>query len=112
MFSGTIPSYYKHFQSATTQSCVWNPTNMSNLSSRVEKVIKHNLQNSRQNNYHSYPSTHYSINSLFSEFFRKFGGVFLEVCETISGCIWEVFGGKIKENYTETIQKQKSQNSH
>ena len=45
------------------------------------------------------------MNSLFSEFFRKFGGVFLDVCETISGGIWEVFGGKMKENYTEHIQK-------
>ena len=41
------------------------------------------------------------MNRLFSELFRKFGGVFLEVCETISGGIWEVFGGKIEENYTE-----------
>ena len=45
------------------------------------------------------------MNRLFSEFFRKFGGVFLEVCETISGGIWEVFGGKIKENYAETYRK-------
>ena len=29
------------------------------------------------------PPTPYSMNSLFSEFFRKFGGVFLKVCETI-----------------------------
>ena len=36
------------------------------------------------------------MNSLFSEFFTKFGGVFL--CETISGGIWEVFGGKVEEN--------------
>ena len=49
--------------------------------------------------------TPYSMNSLFSEFFRKFGGVFLEVCETISGGIWEVFGGKIKENYPEKFRK-------
>ena len=27
--------------------------------------------------------------------------VILEVCETISGGIWEVFGGKIKGNYPE-----------
>ena len=40
----------------------------------------------------------YSMNSLFSEFFKKFGGVFLEVCETISGGgIWEIFGRKIDE---------------
>ena len=33
------------------------------------------------------------MNSLFSEFFTKFGAVFLEVCETNSGDVWEVFGG-------------------
>ena len=49
--------------------------------------------------------TPYSMNSLFSEFFRKFGGAFLEVCETSSGGMWEVFGGKIKENYPEKIRK-------
>ena len=43
----------------------------------------------------------YSINRLFSEFFRKFGGAFLEVCETISEGIWQVLRGKIKENYPE-----------
>ena len=41
------------------------------------------------------------MNRLFSEFFRKIGGTFLEVCETISGGIWEVCGGTIKENYPE-----------
>ena len=45
------------------------------------------------------------MNKLFSEFFTKFGGVFLEVCETISGGIWEDFGGKMKENYPEQIQR-------
>ena len=55
-------------------------------------------------------STPYSMNSLFSELFRKFGGVFLEGFETISGWIWEVSTGKIKENYAETNQK-KYQNS-
>ena len=54
-----------------------------------------------------FPRTPYSMNSLFSEFFRKFGGVFLEVCETISGGIWQVLRGKIKENYTEKIRKHK-----
>ena len=44
-------------------------------------------------------NTPYSMNSLFSEFFRKIEGVFLEVCETISGDIWEVFGGQMRENY-------------
>ena len=33
-----------------------------------------------------------SMNSLFGDFFRKFGGVFLEVFGTISGGIWEEFG--------------------
>ena len=42
-----------------------------------------------------YVATPYSMNSLFSEFFRKFGGVFLEVCETSSGGIWEVLGGNM-----------------
>ena len=41
--------------------------------------------------------TPYSMNRLFSEFFRKFGGVFLEVCETISGGSGEVFREQIKE---------------
>ena len=31
------------------------------------------------------------MNSLFSDFFTKFGGVFLEVFETISGRIWKEF---------------------
>ena len=33
-----------------------------------------------------------SMNSLFGDFFRKFGGVFLEVFGIISGGIWEEFG--------------------
>ena len=40
---------------------------------------------------------------LFSEFFMKFGGAFLEVCETMSGGVWQVLRGKIKETYTENI---------
>ena len=39
------------------------------------------------------------------KFFRIFGGVFLEVCETISGGIWEVFGGIIEENYPDQKRK-------
>ena len=39
--------------------------------------------------------TPYSMNNLFSELFRKFGGVFLEVRETICGDIWQVFGGNV-----------------
>ena len=35
--------------------------------------------------------TPYSMNRLFSEFFRDFSGVILEVCETIWGIILEVF---------------------
>ena len=42
-------------------------------------------------------TTPYSMNRLFSELFRKFGGAFLEVCETISGGSGEVVRGKIKE---------------
>ena len=45
------------------------------------------------------------MNRLFGEFFRKFGGAFLEVCETISGGSGEVFRRKIKENYTEKISR-------
>ena len=52
-------------------------------------------------------STPHSINRLFSEFFRKFGGVLLEARETISGGIWQVFRGKIKENYSDK-NKEKS----
>ena len=36
-------------------------------------------------------STPYSMNSLFSEFFRKFSGGILGVCETI----WRLFGGHL-----------------
>ena len=43
--------------------------------------------------------TPYSMKSLFSEFFRKFGGVFLEACEIISWDIWELFEGNMKEAY-------------
>jgi len=46
------------------------------------------------------------MNRLFSELFRKFGAVCLEVCETISRGIREVFGGQMKENYPETNRKQ------
>ena len=49
--------------------------------------------------------TPYSMNRLFSELFRKFGGGFWEVCETISGGSGENFRGKIKENYSEKIRK-------
>ena len=62
-------------------------------------LVKQNLLGTTLTN------TPYSINSLFGEFFRKFGGVFLGVFETIYGGylegfwrrlggIWEVFGGK------------------
>ena len=36
--------------------------------------------------------TPYSMNSLFSEFFRKFSGGILGVCETILGLFWGHFG--------------------
>ena len=49
--------------------------------------------------------TPYSMNRLFSEFFRKSGGAFLEVCETISGGSGEAFRGKKKENYPEKNRK-------
>ena len=50
------------------------------------------------------------MNRLFGELFKKFGGVFLEVCETISGGIWQVLRGKIKENYPEQNKKKKQEN--
>ena len=55
--------------------------------------------------------TPYSMNRLFSESFRKFGGAFLEVCETISRGIWQVLRGKMKEHYPEKIRN-KSENSY
>ena len=51
------------------------------------------------------------MNSVFSEVFRKFGGVFLEVCETLSGGIWGVLGGNMKENYPER-ETEKSEKSY
>ena len=50
-------------------------------------------------------ATPYSMNRLFSEFSKKFGGAFLEVCETISGGIWQVLRGSIKETYPDTNKK-------
>ena len=50
------------------------------------------------------PCTPGSMNSLFSDLFRKCGGVFLEVCETISRGIWKVLGGDIEENYPKKIR--------
>ena len=39
--------------------------------------------------------THYSMNSLFSELFRKFEGVILGVHETIWGCLGKILKGKL-----------------
>ena len=50
--------------------------------------------------------TRYSINSLFSELYMNFGEACLEVCETIPGGIWEVFGGTVKDNYPDNSGKQ------
>ena len=50
-----------------------------------------------------YEITPYSMNSLFSEFFKKFGGVLLEVFETIlSYILGGYFGGvqKVAEGKT------------
>ena len=41
------------------------------------------------------------MNSLFGEFFRKFGEVFLEVCETI----WGVSGGYLEGVWDEIGRK-------
>ena len=40
---------------------------------------------------HTKACTPYSMNSLFSELFRKFSGVILGVCDTI----WRLFGGHL-----------------
>ena len=55
--------------------------------------------------------TPYSMNSLFSEFFREFRGAILGVCEAICGVSWGVFGrffvSKINENYPDKIREKK-----
>ena len=38
-------------------------------------------------------NTPYLMNKLFSEFFREFSGVILEVCETIWGSFGDVLAG-------------------
>ena len=48
--------------------------------------------------------TPYSMNRLFSELFRKFGGAFLEVYETSCVGLGEVVGGKLEEHYPETYE--------
>ena len=40
------------------------------------------------------------------ELFRKFGGVFVEVYETVSGDMWEVSGGNMKDHQPRHKQKQ------
>ena len=47
-------------------------------------------------NYFSY--TPGSMNRLFSDLFRKFEGVILEVFGTILGCLGEIFGVKLGYN--------------
>ena len=47
------------------------------------------------------------MNSLFSEVFWKFGGVFLEVFKTILGWIWAGFAKKKKGKLPRTNQKKK-----
>ena len=69
------------------------PVELYTVFSDLNNLAKNPDQKSSQT------STPYSMNRLFSEFFRKFGGAFLEVCETISGGIWQVLRGKIKDNY-------------
>ena len=61
-------------------------------------VCAKHVQFSRMGNIHPTP---YSMNSLFSELFREFGGAFLEVCETISKGLGEVCRGTIEDNYPE-----------
>ena len=47
----------------------------------------------------SYTTTPYSMNSLFGELFKKFGGVLLEVCETISGGYFGGFGEGFRKKF-------------
>ena len=69
---------------------------------KTNQTTQNNKQNMIKNKSKSLPTetlTPYSMNSLFSEFFRKFGGVFLEVRETISG----VFGSCWEEIRRSTL---------
>ena len=42
-------------------------------------------------------ATPYSISSLFSKLLKKFGGAFLEVCETIQGSMLAYVGVDIQQ---------------
>ena len=56
--------------------------------------------------------TPYSMNSLFSEFFKEFSGVILGVCETIwglfGGQFGSVLGGFRRKNYSKNKKKCKN----
>ena len=45
------------------------------------------------------------MNRLFSDFFRKFAGVILEVFPTIRGALGGVLEGVLEVNWEEKIQK-------
>ena len=51
--------------------------------------------------------TPYSMNRLFSEFFREFSGVILDVCETIWASFWRCFGWILKEQRKNNYSKNK-----
>ena len=57
-----------------------------------------NNKSDRKINGELFEHTPGSMNRLFSDFFWKFGGVILEVFGTISWCLGEFFGGKLREN--------------
>ena len=49
------------------------------------KLSEHNVKAIQNTSLKLLPNTAGSMNNLFGDFFRKFGGIFLEVFETISG---------------------------
>ena len=59
--------------------------------------------------FYLFGSTPYSMNSLFSEFFKEFPGVILEVCETIWGSFGRCFG-RILRGKLFTKEKKNSPN--
>ena len=66
------------------------PKTKQNEQHKAKQNEKHRL--GRALNFHNiHLLTPYSMNSLFSEFFKKFSGVILGVCDTI----WRLFGGHL-----------------
>ena len=81
----------------------------------MENVIFNNLNNLYASCLSSplglYMFTPYSTNSLFSELFKTFGGVLLELCETIWGSCFGYFGAvlgailELGERFRSDVQK-------